>query len=192
MARKKKTIIVGVTREKADDAFASYAKSDAQIQKINAEIDLQCAKIREKYADRLSVLTIERDASFDILQSFATEHQDELFQKKKSLDMSHGTIGFRTGTPKLKTLKGFTWASALQLVKRFLPSYVRQTEEIAKDKLLADRDIELEPLPLHDLSPAEVSSSAGVRSMRSVLSECGIEVVQDETFYVEAKKEELS
>lgn len=192
MARKKKTIIVGVTREQADDAFASYAKSDAQIQKINAEIDLQCAKIREKYADRLSVLTIERDASFDILQSFATEHQDELFQKKKSLDMSHGTIGFRTGTPKLKTLKGFTWASALQLVKRFLPSYVRQTEEIAKDKLLADRDIELEPLPLHDLSPAEVSSSAGVRSMRSVLSECGIEVVQDETFYVEAKKEELS
>ena len=106
--------------------------------------------------------------------------------------MSHGTIGFRTGTPKLKTLKGFTWASALQLVKRFLPSYVRQAEEIAKDKLLADRDIELEPLPLHDLSPAEVSSSAGVRSMRSVLSECGIEVVQDETFYVEAKKEELS
>ena len=192
MARKKKTIIVGVTREQADDAFASYAKSDAQIQKINAEIDLQCAKIREKYADRLSVLTIERDASFDILQSFATEHQDELFQKKKSLDMSHGTIGFRTGTPKLKTLKGFTWASALQLVKRFLPSYVRQAEEIAKDKLLADRDIELEPLPLHDLSPAEVSSSAGVRSMRSVLSECGIEVVQDETFYVEAKKEELS
>ena len=192
MARKKKTIIVGVTREQADDAFASYAKSDAQIQKINAEIELQCAKIREKYADRLSVLTIERDASFDILQSFATEHQDELFQKKKSLDMSHGTIGFRTGTPKLKTLKGFTWASALQLVKRFLPSYVRQTEEIAKDKLLADRDIELEPLPLHDLSPAEVSSSAGVRSMRSVLSECGIEVVQDETFYVEAKKEELS
>lgn len=192
MARKKKTIIVGVTREQADDAFANYAKSDAQIQKINAEIDLQCAKIREKYADRLSVLTIERDASFDILQSFATEHQDELFQKKKSLDMSHGTIGFRTGTPKLKTLKGFTWASALQLVKRFLPSYVRQTEEIAKDKLLADRDIELEPLPLHDLSPAEVSSSAGVRSMRSVLSECGIEVVQDETFYVEAKKEELS
>lgn len=192
MARKKKTIIVGVTREQADDAFASYAKSDAQIQKINAEIDLQCAKIREKYADRLSVLTIERDASFDILQSFATEHQDELFQKKKSLDMSHGTIGFRTGTPKLKTLKGFTWASALQLVKRFLPSYVRQTEEIAKDKLLADRDIELEPLPLHDLSPAEASSSAGVRSMRSVMSECGIEVVQDETFYVEAKKEELS
>ena len=187
MARKKKTIIVGVTREQADDAFASYAKSDAQIQKINAEIDLQCAKIREKYADRLSVLTIERDASFDILQSFATEHQDELFQKKKSLDMSHGTIGFRTGTPKLKTLKGFTWASALQLAKKFLPvTYIRQTEDIAKDKLLADRD--LKEVAVYDTptgDPREVT-------MREAMAACGIQVTQDETFYVEPKKEETT
>lgn len=190
--RQKKTVITGVSRDAAEEAFASYAKADAQIEKINAEIDLQCAKIREKYQQKLGELTCERECAFETLQAYATENQAELFSKKKSLDMSHGTIGFRTGTPKLKTLKGFTWASALQLVKRFLPSYVRQTEEIAKDKLLADRDIELEPLPLHELSPAEASSFAAVRSMRSVMSECGIEVVQDETFYVEAKKEELS
>jgi len=39
MARQKKTIITGVSREAADEAFATYAKSDAQIQKINAEIE---------------------------------------------------------------------------------------------------------------------------------------------------------
>ena len=187
MARKKKTIIVGVTREQADDAFASYAKSDAQIQKINAEIDLQCAKIREKYADRLSVLTIERDASFDILQSFATEHQDELFQKKKSLDMSHGTIGFRTGTPKLKTLKGFTWASALQLAKKFLPmTYIRQTEDLAKDRLLADRD--MEEMAIYDTPNGDKRTG----TMREAMAVCGIQVVQEETFYVEPKKEEAT
>ena len=70
---------------------------------------------------------------------------------------------------KVKTLKGFTWASALQLVKEFLPTYLRQTEEIAKDKLLADRDVE-------DMQPQ--------------MAKCGIQVVQDETFYVEPKKEE--
>ena len=83
--------------------------------------------------------------------------------------MAHGVIGFRTGTPKLKTLKGFTWASALQLVKEFLPDYVRQTWDIAKDKLLADRDTE---------------------AMFEKMAKCGIQVVQDETFYVEPKKEE--
>lgn len=179
MARKKKTIITGVTREHADEAFATYAKSDAQIQKINAEIELQCAKIREKWQDKLAALSAEREASFDTLQSFATENQAELFTKKKSLEMAHGTIGFRTGTPKLKTLKGFTWASALQLVKEFLPGYVRQTEEIAKDKLLADRDTDLEV-------------DGKVVRMCGEMSRCGIQVAQDETFYVEPKKEETA
>lgn len=187
MGRKKKTIISGVSREAADEAFATYAKSDAQIQKINAEIELQCAKIREKWADKLSVLCDDRERAFDMLQSFATEHQAELFSKKKSLEMAHGVIGFRTGTPKLKTLKGFTWASALLLAKKFLQAtYVRHTWEIAKDKLLADRDLEetvVYDTPTGD--PRDVT-------MKEAMALCGIQVVQDETFYVEPKKEESS
>lgn len=180
--RKKKTVIQGVTREAADQAFSVYAKADASIDKINAEIELQCAKIREKHQADLTRLTAERDASFDMLQSFAMENQAELFSKKKSLDMAHGTIGFRTGTPKLKTLKGFTWASALELVKTFLPSYIRKIEEIAKDKLLADRDMDEV-----DVTDRMVLQQI---SMKAAMAKCGIQVVQDETFYVEPKKED--
>lgn len=183
MARKKKTIITGVTRDRADEAFATYAKNEAQIQKINAEIDLQCAKIREKWQDKLASLSAERDAAFDTLQSFATENQAELFTKKKSLEMAHGTIGFRTGTPKLKLLRGFTWISALPLVKEFLPDYVRQSEEVAKDKLLADRDADVMTAgdPLGPGTP-----------MKEQMAKCGIQVVQEEAFFVEPKKEETA
>lgn len=169
--REKKTIISDVTREAADEALASYAMADAQAAKIAADIELQCVKIREKYADKLAALEEQKAAAFDTLQAYATENKGSLFTKKKSLDMVHGTIGFRTGTPKLKTLKGFTWASALQLVREFLPSYIRTTEEITKDKLLADRDVE---------------------GMCDNMSRCGIQVVQDETFFVEPKKEEVA
>ena len=167
--RQKKTLIQGITAEQANDAFAQYAKADAQINKINADVELQCAKIREKHADELTRLSDEREQAFDTLQAYAVENQAELFTKKKSLDMAHGTIGFRTGKPKLKTLKGFTWASALNLVREFLPSFIRTTEEIAKDKLLADRDAE---------------------GMGEKMAQCGITVTQDETFYVEPKKED--
>jgi phage host-nuclease inhibitor protein Gam len=167
--RQKKTVISGVTREAADAAFAEYAKAAARADKLTAEIELQCAKIREKHASELTTLNDEKEAAFDVLQSYATENQGELFVKKKSLEMAHGTIGFRTGTPKLKTLKGFTWASALNLVKEFLPGFVRTVEEIAKDKMLAERDAD---------------------EMAEKMSQCGITVVQDETFYVEPKKEE--
>jgi len=167
--RQKKTLIQGITAEQANEAFAVYAKADASINKIQAEIELQCAKLRERRADELTRLCEERETAFDTLQAYAVENQAELFSKKKSLDMTHGTIGFRTGTPKLKTLKGFTWAAALQLVKDYLPAFVRTTEEIAKDKMLAERDTE---------------------GMAEQMAKCGIAVAQDETFFVEPKKED--
>lgn len=166
--RAKKTIITGVSKDIAEEAFAIYAKADAEKAKITAEIELQCSRIRERHQERLSQLQTTQEEAFATLQAFATENQAELFSKKKSLDMVHGTIGFRTGTPKLKTLKGFTWASALQLVKEFLPTHIRSTEEIAKDKLLADREDE---------------------RVAANLARCGIVVAQDETFFVEPKKE---
>ena len=102
------------------------------------------------------------------MQVFATEQREVLFSKRRSLETTHGVIGFRTGTPKLKTRRGFTWAAALELVREFLPSYIRTSEEVAKDKLLADRENE----QLHPL-----------------MQKCGIDVVQEESFYVEPKKE---
>ena len=168
MAREKKTIITGVSREEMENAFAEYAKADSQMQKINAEMELQMTRIRERNQSAIDALQQAKDDSFAVLQAFATEHP-ELFTKRKSLETVHGTIGFRTGTPKLKTGKGFTWASVLELLKTFLPSYVRTVEEPAKDKLLADRDDE-------DVAP--------------LLAKCGIVVAQDESFYVEPKKEE--
>lgn len=179
--RQKKTVISGVSKEAAEEAFATYAKANAERAKITAEIELKCAQIREKHQDRLSQLQATQDEAFDTLQAYATENQPELFSKKKSLEMVHGTIGFRTGTPKLKTLKGFTWASALQLVKEFLPTFIRITEEIDKSRLLSERDSEA--LRLGEL-PGE-----GV-PLREVMAKCGISVVQDETFFVEPKKEE--
>lgn len=182
--RKKKVIITGVSRETADEAFGTYAKADAEINKINASMELQFAKIREKWAERLTQLTGEREQAFEVLQAYAVENQSELFAKKKSLEMAHGTIGFRTGTPKLKTLKGFTWASAVQLAQKFLPiTYMRQTLEIAKDRLLADR--ELGEVEIYDqVEPRMVS-------MTEAMAVCGLQVVQDEAFYVEPKKEEV-
>lgn len=58
--------------------------------------------------------------------------------------------------------------SVTNMVKEFLPEYIRTTEELAKDKLLADRDKE---------------------DVMELFPKCGVMVVQDETFYVEPKKE---
>jgi phage host-nuclease inhibitor protein Gam len=132
-------------------------------------MDIEMTKIRENYADELGKLSEEKKKSFDIMQAFAVENQAELFAKKKSIETVHGVLGFRTGTPKLKTLKGFTWGAVTKLLNEFLPGYVRISEEPAKDKLLADRDND---------------------DVVKLFPKVGIAVVQDESFYVEPKKAE--
>lgn len=182
MAKQKRTIITAVSDSQANSAFATYAQAQAQIKKIEADIELQCARIREKYADRLQSLREGADQAFDVLQAYATLHP-ELFQKRKSLDLAHGSIGFRTGTPKLKTLRGHTWASAQALVRQFLPDYIRTTDTLAKDRLLADRLLDEVPLFDQGTDPRTVT-------MTEAMAACGIQVVQDETFFVEPKAED--
>ena len=165
--RVKKVVISGITLEQAEIAFSEFATADAKVQNIQSKMDMEITRIRDKYADALEQQDI-KEKNFEIMQTFATEHREELFSRRKSYESAHGTFGFRTGTPKLKNIKGFTWASVTNLVKEFLPEYIRVSEELAKDRLLADRDKE------------EVAEQ---------LSKCGMTIVQDETFYVEPKKE---
>lgn len=166
--REKKVVYTAVTNEEMEAAFTEFATADAKIQKLNATMDVEFTRIRDKYADQVSALTVIKEKAFDVIQAYATDHKDDLFSKRKSVETIHGTFGFRTGTPKLKLLKGFTWGAVTNMLREFMPAYVRVTEEPAKDKLLADRD------------NGEVAA---------LLPKVGIAVVQDETFFVEPKKE---
>lgn len=169
--REKKLVQKGITSEVMEQAFADYSQADAKLESISSKMDLEITKIREKYQSDIKEHTDLRTKAFDTLQAYALENREVLFSKKKSIETVHGLIGFRTGTPKLKTLKGFTWKASTKLIKAFLPTYVRTVEEPAKDKLLADRDNE---------------------KVSSLFSKVGIYVDQDETFFVEPKKEEIT
>lgn len=169
--RIKKMVHSGITRDDAEKAFAEFAQADAKIRSIGAKMDMEMMKIREKYADQLAELEDIKEKNIDIVQTYATENRDSLFGKRKSVECVHGVFGFRTGTPKLKTLKGFTWGAVLKLCEEFLPGYIRTTNEVAKDKLLADRDRE---------------------GVKELFAKVGVQVTQDETFFIEPKMEDES
>lgn len=171
MARAKKIVLSGITREQADAAFADYANADAKEQKLTASMDEEITKIRENNQTYLQELSDMKKKSMEIMQAYAMENK-ELFSKKRSLETAHGTFGFRMGTPALKTLKGFTWASVTNMLKEFLPDYVRTKEEPAKDLLLA---------AARDNENTEVVEK---------FEKCGFYVDQQETFFVDPKKEE--
>lgn len=160
-----------MTLLEAEQEMATMAKADATISKINAQMDLEISKIREKNQDKLAGLTKEKDDSEAKLMLFCTQNKEELFSKKKSIELAHGQLGFRTGTPALKALKGFTLASCLKLAKEFLTDYVRTKEELDKDALISARNIP---------------------GMDENYSKIGVQIVQEEKWFVELKKEETA
>lgn len=167
-SREKKKLITNITRQQAEDAFAEFSRAQSNLKKVEAEMEIKITAVRENYSTAIDAYTKAKDEKFAVLQTYALENEG-LFDKKKSLVLTHGVIGFRTGTPALKTLKGFTWKSVVNLVKEFLPDYLRTVEEVNKEALLAQRDNE------------EVNKQ---------FTKCGVEVKQDENFFVEPKEEE--
>lgn len=83
MARTKKTVVSGINREQAEQAFADFAAADAKVQNLTSKMDIEMTRIREKYADQLAEQNARKEAAFEIVQAYAVENKDELFSKKK-------------------------------------------------------------------------------------------------------------
>jgi phage host-nuclease inhibitor protein Gam len=158
-ARAKSPIKMPKTTAEVNELLAAYTTADARKREIQALIDQKTAEIRAQYADELDEQSKIMADNFDRIQMWA-EGNEESFDNKRSIEFTHGT-------PKLK-LKVKTWSVVIERLRNYLPEYIRTTEEVAKDKLIADRNSE---------------------GMAANLKNCGLEVIQDETFYVEPKIE---
>lgn len=132
---------------------------------INARQDEQIAAIKEQHGGTIAALEAIREDLLESVQAWAEAHPEE-FAKAKSISLTHGVIGWRTGTPALKTLSGWTFDRVLEKLKtlggKWL-GYVRQVETVDKQLIIADRNM------------------IGEATLKSV----GLRVVQAETFFCE-------
>lgn len=169
MLRATKKIINNVSVEQAQDASARYVQLSTRLRMIEAEMNERINKIRDEYYQEIIHLNEEKDEHFEILEVFARE-QKETWGKRKSLELLHSVIGFRTGTPKVIKDKKFTWEGITELVKDKFPSFVRTKTELDKEAIIALRDDDV---------------------FLKLKKTCYVDVIQDEAFYVEAKREVL-
>jgi phage host-nuclease inhibitor protein Gam len=169
--RVSKTVIANVTVEQAQQASNEFATGHTRLEKIEAKMNEEINKVKSKYQEEITEVKESIDQPYEMLQVFASE-QKTAWGKKKSMELLHCTVGFRTGTPKVVKDKKFTWDAVLELLKKnklFKP-FVRTTEEINKESILAENDENL---------------------LKQLKEECYVEVDQDEKFFVTVKKEEL-
>lgn len=164
MARKK--VIRKSTLQNWDDVndtlrlIAEYQSSvDARVAAYNedeanrrSKLDAYCGPIKNNIGE------LE-----DEIKLFCEDHRAD-FGKKQSLSLSNGTVGYRLGTPKAKTLKGFTWKAVLEVLKRtmYKDNYIRVKEEVNRERIIQDYQ----------------TKSIDDESLKLI----GVEVAQEETF----------
>lgn len=159
--------LAALTPAQFEEALARYAAAGLRGLEINKAIEAEIAGIIEKYEDELTLSQQSRDAAYEVVKNYCIHNKKALFKSRRSMGTPYGTIGFRLGTPRIKTRKGKNWTNILGNLKEKLPEYIRIFEEPAKDRLLADRYSE---------------------TVAPLLNEIGIEVVQEDLFYIEPQK----
>lgn len=139
-------------------------------QKILADKNAAVQQIEERCKEPLENIAAARKPLVAVIQQWAEAHPEE-FAKRKSIELTHGTVGFRTGTPRLALLnRKWNWESALEAVKLMLPAFVRSSPEIDKEALIAQRNDD---------------------AIAWALPRCGLQVRQDEGFFADPKLEQV-
>lgn len=168
-SKRKKTLVEQeLTWVQVQGKLEEYAGVSDLLTVTEAELESKLDDLRAKYNEEIAKLKSDQNLLLKELKKWAVRNKKTLFQVKKSKETLFGKLGFRTGTHKLKLQKGMKWDDVLAKVKEFAPNYLRTKESVAKDKLLSDREGE---------------------GMDSVFASIGVEVTQDEAFFIELKTE---
>jgi phage host-nuclease inhibitor protein Gam len=163
------------TREEAEGVVSEITFLTAQQIKLTAQMDGELSKVREKYETNLGDLAEELKLKADTVRAWAETNPDQFPKGRKSIEFVQGTIGFRTGTPKLSLLsRAWTWEKVLAAVKGIRwpinLEFVRKKEEVNKETILAE---------------------AGKHISPEDLKRIGVKIVQEESFFIEPKLTEV-
>jgi len=157
---------ISITRDQAEAFVSQITDLTIQRNQLLADRDEQVSKIHSKFELTLGNLEGRIKTHTEIVRDWASDNPEE-FGKKKSIVFSQGTIGFRTGTPKLKTLPGWTFARVLDALRsiKWGAAYIRLTEEVNKQLLIAD----------------EACQNLGDGELKQI----GLRIDQEESFFIE-------
>ena len=123
--------------EEVDHALFEMAQQKAYIQEQEAKLNEEQQRLRND-CDRMTEKARARSAQLEQnIESFCRLHKED-FEKTRSKDLTHGSVGFRTNPNKVSLLnRKYNWKTVIELLKKLrLGKFIRQTEEPDKEAIL--------------------------------------------------------
>lgn len=168
--RKSAKRVVPRTREEMEWLVGEIRSMRIFVNRHTAEMNEELQAVTQAYAPQIAEQEVLIAASEKAAEAWCRKNPDALGDRR-SIEMQHGVVGFRTGNPTLETRGKTTWKTVLaNLFISRMNRYIRQKPEVAKDLILADR------------------ASIGVDGLAAL----GLRVAQREAFYCEPKLDEVA
>jgi phage host-nuclease inhibitor protein Gam len=159
------------TRDEAEAAMRDLAISANMIRYLTAERDAEVLAINQRFETDLAKSQQQLASLTDALRVWAETHPEEFPKGRKSIDLTSGVLGFRTGTPKLALLsRAWNWDKVLHAIKLRAFNFIRTKEEVDKEAILAF-------VAAGPETPAELEAK--------ICRPLGVKVVQEESFYID-------
>lgn len=169
--RIKVSLPILTTRDDAEAAMNDLALAVNNQRKLTARRDAEVLAINTRYESPMGELSQSIKEKTDTLRAWADANPEQFPKGRKSLDLVSGTLGFRTGTPKLQLLsRAWNWEKVLDAIQLRGFQFVRTKAEVDKEAILGFVSAGPEP-------PAELEAT--------VLRPIGVKIVQDESFFIE-------
>ena len=175
---KRATAPAVTNREELEAAARRVALALIERDALVADLEGEIADVRARYEARIAEATGRAEAALPDIQEYC--ERDRGNWALKALELVHASVGFRMGTPKTKLRKGFKWELVVERLKALLPEYVRTKVEPDKDRLIADRAVKLP------------GAEGEEETVGSRLALCGCDIVQEESFFLEPKRESFA
>lgn len=140
MAKKRANVPFEEQEKTAQAAMQQFDEAVSKKAKLVGQMDQELNAVREKYASEVNDCDNVIAEKEKELKEFAKKNP-QLFDGRKTYPLVHGTVGFRTGTPKVKFSAGWNEESILDaLSKTPLASYIVTMEKVDKEGIIRDRD----------------------------------------------------
>ena len=167
----KKKVLTNITEMQANQALGDYARAFSAKRELEARITQMIADIRSDYSDTLADLDTDLAEADEVITAYA-QANPKLFETKKSLELQHGTIGYRTNPPSVVIKKGVKVETVVSLLRnsKLANEFVREKTTYSLDK-------------------ETIINRRGEEKLMAKLSEYFITVEQTETFFIEPKVE---
>ncbi len=155
-----------VTPAAYHNALTAYVNNELAARALAVKREKEVAKLDEKYDPLFEEYLEQQKVHSAVVQQYCANNREKLFTASKVIKSGTYDFGYRNGKIKVDLIEGKTEEQVLAQLKKHMPDYVRSVEQIAKDRLIADREL-----------PNVINAAAA----------CGLRFVADELFFIKVK-----